>query len=130
MNKPISFAVGKVWSQAKVVTPENGTKPFVDLTLKMATRQYNGKTYMQKVYVRGYGERNLGLVSQLTPDALVTVSGETDAVTEQGKDGKNYANVRIVGNIAVASDGGAAPSVPSTTRTASSSANGDDGEPF
>lgn len=99
MNKPIAILTGRLWSQAKLVTPENGGKPFVDLTVKMTPRTWNGKTYFQKVYVRSYNQAVVAMIPQLTADAMVTVTGDADAVAEQGKDGKTYANIRVTGSV-------------------------------
>lgn len=119
MNKPIAILTGKVWSQAKLVTPDNG-KPFVDVTVKMTPRNWNGKTYFQKVYCRSYNQTAVALIPQLTTDTVVTVTGEADAVSEQGKDGKTYANIRVVGNIvlldgAATATGSGAPAAPESS---------------
>ena len=119
MNKPIAILTGKVWSQAKLVTPENG-KPFVDVTVKMTPRSWNGKTYFQKVYCRSYNQTAVALIPQLTADAVVTVTGEADAVSEQGKDGKSYANIRVVGNIVLFD--GATPETQTGTASAGTAA--------
>jgi hypothetical protein len=98
MNKPIATLTGRLWSAGKIVTPDNG-KPFVDITVKMAPRTWNGKTYFQKVYVRSYNQASVAMLPQLTADRIVTVTGEADAVPESGKDGKAYANIRVTGTI-------------------------------
>lgn len=137
MNKPIATATGRVWTQAKLITPDNGSKPFVDLTVKLAPRSWNGKTYFQKVYVRSYTSGSVALIPKLTPDTLVTVTGEADAVAEQGKDGKSYANVRIVGNVSLL-DGDTATTTGTSqertpapaTRTATTQGNDEESVPF
>lgn len=99
MNKPIAILTGRLWAQAKLVTPENGGKPFVDLTVKMTPRTWNGKTYFQKVYVRSYNQATIAMIPQLAADTMVTVTGDADAVAEQGRDGKTYANIRVTGSV-------------------------------
>lgn len=116
MNKPIVILTGRVWSNAKVVTPESG-KPFLDVTVKMAPRTWNGKTYFQKVYCRSYLQTAMAMAPQLLADTLVTVTGEADAVAEQGKDGKTYANVRVTGNVSLL-DGESAPATQTATAPA------------
>ena len=106
MNKPIAVLTGRLWSAGKLVTPDNG-KPFVDVTVKMAPRTWNGKTYFQKVYVRSYHQASVALLPQLSADRTVTVIGEADAVPESGKDGKQYANIRVTGSIALFDGDGA-----------------------
>ena len=141
MNKPIAVLTGRLWSAAKLVTPDNGGKPFVDMTVKMTPRTWQGKTYYQKVYVRSYNQTAVAVLPQLTADALVTVTGEADAVHEQGKDGKTYANIRVTGNV-VLFDGAAETSTgtappppraaapkPAAVPTAEANTQ-EDGEPF
>ena len=99
MNKPIAILTGRLWAQAKLVTPETGGKPFVDLTVKMTPRTWNGKTYFQKVYVRSYNQATIAMIPQLAAETMVTVTGDADAVAEQGRDGKTYANIRVTGSV-------------------------------
>lgn len=107
MNKPIIILAGRLWSAAKIHTPDTGAKPFVEFTVKMTPRVWQGKTYFQKVYCRCYGPQAMEALPHLAADTLVTVTGEADAMVEQGKDGKSYANIRVTGNVAILEGEGA-----------------------
>lgn len=126
MNKPIVILAGRLWSAAKLTQPDNGSKAYVEFTVKMQPRVWQGKTYFQKVYCRSFNPLAVEQLPQLTADTLVTVTGEGDAVVEQGRDGKSYANIRVTGNVTLleASDTQTgttpppAPPAPTTQRQA------------
>lgn len=97
MNKLQGYGVGKV-KQASIETPEGG-KQFLGVFVEFSPRTLgNGKTYTQRVAVRSY-QKDMGeLVHKLRPGTMITFVGEVDAYTSE-RDGKTYANPRLVGRI-------------------------------
>lgn len=139
MNKPFAVLVGRLEKAAKIYTPDKG-KPFVDATVWLDEREWAGKTYAQKVYVRSYLKDAFDNLAKFTEGSIVTVTGEADAQVETSKtNGKTYANLRVVGSISLVAGQPAlrqssanAASNETTTATSNHNSNEDagDGVPF
>ena len=88
---------GRVWKAGRVVTPENGTKPFVSCIIELQRRHYQDKSYAQRVELRVYTKEPDDLAARLTEGALVLASGSGDAYLME-VNGKHYANLRVTTN--------------------------------
>lgn len=100
MNKLQGYGIARVRS-AKIETPEGGGKTYLGVFVEFAPRHMdNDKVFTQRLAIRSY-QRDMGeLVQRLKPGVMVSFVGEVDAyVTE--KDGKHYANPRLVGRLEV-----------------------------
>jgi hypothetical protein len=100
MNKLQGYGVAKVRS-ASIQTPENGGKTFLGVFVDFAPRTMdNGKVYTQRLSIRSYQRDMQELVKRLNSGVMITFVGEVDAFSTE-KDGKHYANPRLVGRIEV-----------------------------
>lgn len=95
--------IGRIARAAKIVRPEGGKKPFLATTI-VSTRHYNGNSFDTYCEVLVYGQSIDQLVSQATDGALACASGEISATGYQ-KEGKTYANPKIVGQLEILSAG-------------------------
>jgi single-stranded DNA-binding protein len=129
------IVIGRIARAGKIVNPGNGKKPFLATTV-VSTRHYNGNSFDTYCDVLVYGKDIDQLVHQATEGALACASGELSA-NGYAKEGKNYANPKIVGQLEILSGGApkAAPAVGerparTTTKPATTSPIDDEDVPF
>jgi hypothetical protein len=92
MQNAIGFATGRVaWVGA---SQSKGGKPFTVLRVELSPREYNGRTFRRQIEAHDYQQREAVVVGD-----FVTVAGDIEARTEQGRDGKTYGKLQIVGRI-------------------------------
>lgn len=91
------YVVGRV-ERTERKTPNDGKKPYVQLTVKEQDGQYT-----RWVQVKVYGQRGDEAL-ELAKGTLVVVEGSVSAFVTS-KDGKNYANLSVLGGVQVIDEG-------------------------
>jgi hypothetical protein len=136
MNKLQGYGIARVRS-ASIETPKEGGKTFLGVFVEFSPRQLdNGKVYTQRLAIRSYQRDMSELVQRLKPGVMVSFVGEVDAYATE-KDGKTYANPRLVGRLEVLDLGQGGQSQPqqqtqprgNVSAKSAASAAGNDGPP-
>ena len=89
--------IGTVSRKPKVIELGQGKKPFVSVNI-LVVKAWGEKEYRSYVDVNVYG-RGMDETLALNQGDLVFASGDASARTNEGTDGKTYANVTIVGTV-------------------------------
>lgn len=89
--------IGTVKFAGKIVEPGENKKPFLACVIEDA-RTWGDKTYRTSVNCLMYGRDIEAIAPKLTVGTIACCDGEV-SIDKREKDGKQYHNIKIVGNI-------------------------------
>jgi hypothetical protein len=92
VEKPIAFCSGRV-SYVGSATSKSG-RAYTVVSVELAARQYNGKTYRNRAEVHDFLMK-----TEVKVGDWVSAAGDCSAEVEQSRDNRSYGKLVIVGRL-------------------------------